>query len=730
MIAPSEFHLSWGRRLPMTLQTEAAECGLACLAMIAGFLGREVEIAALRRRFGLSLKGATMRDLIGIADQIGLASRPLRLEMDELPMLRMPCVLHWDMNHFVVLKSVTRGVAVIHDPAVGVRRIPLGQMSKHFTGVALEFVATVAFEPATAAPRVRMRQMIGNVVGLKASLVRLLCLALAMEAFAMVSPLFLVWVLDHAIVSGDRDLLLTLALGFALLLVLQSAVSAMRGWMLIALGASLKVQARANLFSHLMNLPASYFETRQMGDVLARFGSQETILQALTTETVVAVLDGLMCLVTLALMFAFAPLLAAVALGSGVLYAMLRVVSYMPLRQASMEAIIWGARRDTHFLETLRGIKTIKLFNAYEDRRARWLNLLVETVNRQIATQKLSLLFNTANMLLLGGLSIFVVWIGARSVLDNAFSVGMLVAFIAYKDQFIHRLSEFVNRLVELRMLRLHAERLADIALSEPEVRGWAGPSDVRHEPVCIEAKDLRFRYGVTDPWVLDGVSFRIDAGESVAVTGGSGCGKTTLLKLMSGLLQPTSGEILVNGEPLTRLGLDRYRAMIGVVMQDDQLFAGSIADNIGFFSGQPDQARIETCARMAAAHDDIVAMPMGYGSLIGDMGTTLSGGQKQRVLIARALYREPGLLLLDEATSHLDVDRERQVNQALRLVSTTRVVIAHRPETIRASDRVIRLERGRLVPAADGLSAAGLTWTSGLVEAPQRSEERNGARR
>ena len=719
--SPEGLHLGWGRRLPMALQTEAAECGLACLAMVAGFFGRDVDTADLRRRFGLSLKGATLKDLVGIADRLGLASRPLRLELDELSMLRTPCVLHWDMGHFVVLKSVGRGTAVVHDPAIGVRRLSFAQLSRHFTGVALELVPTAAFEPAAAAPRVRMRQLIGRVVGLKRSLAQLLCLALAMEAFAMVGPLFMVWVLDHAVVASDRDLLLTLALGFGLLWLMRAAVSAMRGWMLILLGASLKVQARANLFSHLMNLPASYFETRHMGDVMARFGSQETILQALTTETVVAVLDGVMCAVTLALMFAFAPSLAVVVLAGGLLYALLRVVAYTPLRRASMEGIIWAARRDSHFLETLRGIKTVKLFNAYEDRRAHWLNLLVETVNRQIATQKLDLLFVTANALLLGLLGVFVVWLGARNVLDGAFSVGMLVAFLAYKDQFLERVSELVDRLVDLKMLHLHAERLADIALTEPEPRGWAGPAaSGPRAPAAIEVRDLCFRYGANDPWVLDGLSFRVEAGESVAITGGSGCGKTTLLKLLAGLLQPASGEIRIDGEPLARLGLDRYRAMIGVVMQDDHLFAGSIADNIAFFDGRPDPRRVEACARMAAVHEDIVAMPMGYGTLIGDMGTALSGGQKQRVLIARALYREPAALLLDEATSHLDVGREHAVNEALKAASMTRVVIAHRPDTIRASDRVIALDRGRLAqPAPPSPAVAGANTALDARPAP-----------
>jgi ATP-binding cassette, subfamily B, bacterial CvaB/MchF/RaxB len=691
-------NFGWGRRLPMVLQTEAAECGLACVSMLASYFGYGIDTADLRRRFGLSLKGATLRDLVQIADRIGLASRPLRLEMDELSLLKTPCVLHWDLSHFVVLKSVGRNGAVIHDPSVGVRRLSMAQIARHFTGVALELTPTGSFEAAAAAPRLRIRTLLGNLVGLKRSLGQLLCLALALEVFGLVSPLFLTWVVDHALVTADQELLLTLVLAFSLLLVLRTAISAIRGWTLILLGASLKVQARTNLFSHLLNLPASYFESRHMADVMSRFGSQETILQAITTELVIAMLDGLMCCVTLTLMFVFSPALTVVVTIGALLYGVLRWGFYTPLRQASMETIIWTARRDSHFLESLRGIKTIKLFNAHQDRRAHWLNLLVETVNRQLLTQKLDLLFRTANSLVLGALAILVVWMGAEKVLENVFSVGMLVAFLAYKDQFLGRVSALIDRLVDLKMLRLHAERLADIALTEPEPRTWSGGSVVAPPAIAIEVRDLSFRYGANDSWVLDNVSFRIEAGESVVVAGNSGCGKTTLLKLLAGLLQPNAGTIYVDGEPLSRLGLDQYRSMLGVVMQDDQLFAGSIGDNICFFSGHPDQEKIRRCAAMAAMHDDIMAMPMAYATLIGDMGTVLSGGQKQRVLIARALYRNPSLLLLDEATSHLDVTRERAVNEAIRVTRMTRIAIAHRPETIRASDRVIVLDRGRIL--------------------------------
>jgi ATP-binding cassette subfamily B protein RaxB len=317
----------------------------------------------------------------------------------------------------------------------------------------------------------------------------------------------------------------------------------------------------------------------------------------------------------------------------------------------------------------------------------------VETINRQLTTEKLRLLFRTANRLLFGLLGIVVIWLGARRVLDGTFSAGLLLAFLAYKDQFLDRIGELINKVVDLTMLRLHAERLADIALAQPEIRNPAyRPIETEYLPASIEVRQLGFRYSDQEPWIFENVNLRIEAGESVAIVGPSGGGKTTLLKVMAGLLQPSKGEILTNGEPVKRMGLEAFRNMLGVVLQDDQLFAGSIADNISFFSDTPDHGRIEACAILASVHDDIVSMPMGFGTLIGDMGTVLSGGQKQRVLIARALYRRPGILLLDEATSHLDVKCERDVNEALRYVRATRIVIAHRPETIRAADRVITL--------------------------------------
>ncbi len=687
----------WGSRpVPTILQTEAAECGLACLAMIASHHGHRTDLPTLRARFSLSLKGATLADLVRMAGALGLGARPLRAELDHLPTLALPCVLHWDLNHFVVLVAVKGGVATIHDPARGVRRLPLAEVSRHFTGVVLELSPGAGFEAKTERQQVGLRQLLGPVSGLRRSLTQIFVLALALEVFMLLAPFFLQWVVDGALLSADRDLLLTLVVGFGLLVLVQVATGALRSWAVLYLSSTLNLQWLGNVFAHLMRLPVAWFEKRHAGDVMSRFGAIQKIQQTLTTSFIEAVLDGLLVVVTLAMMWLYSGLLTAIALGAVAVYALLRWAFFRPLREATEEAIVHDAKRATHFLESLRGVQAIKLFNRQDERRARFMNLVVDAMNADIATRKLDLAFGVAQKLVFGLERIAVIGVGALLVMDNAFSVGMLFAFIAFKEQFATRVSGLIDKLVELKMLRLQGERLADIVLSAPEPQAEALHAGREIAP-RLELDGVVFRYADTEPEVLSGCSLVIEPGEAVAIAGPSGCGKTTLLKLMLGIHAPQAGHIRVGGLPLAQLGLARWRAMIGTVMQDDQLFGGSIADNIAFFDVQADTAWIEECARLASVHDEIEALPMGYHTLIGDMGASLSGGQKQRILLARALYKRPQILFLDEATSALDVDRERLVNHAIRGLNITRVIVAHRPETIASAGRVIVLQGGRV---------------------------------
>jgi ATP-binding cassette, subfamily B, bacterial CvaB/MchF/RaxB len=691
-------HLGLGEpAVPVILQTEAAECGLACLAMIVSAHGHRTDLATLRRRFSLSTKGVTLADLVRMADGLHLVPRALRAELEDLPQLQTPCILHWDLNHFVVLVSYRRGVAVIHDPGRGMRRLKTEELSRHFTGVALELQPAPGFTRKVERQHVSIGRLLGPVTGLKRSLAQIFVLALALEAFLLLSPFFMQWVVDAVVVSGDRDLLLTLALGFGLLVLIQVATGAARSWAVLVLSATLNLQWLVNVFAHLLRLPVSWFEKRHAGDIWSRFGAVQQIQKTLTTSFIEALLDGVMVVLALAVMLVYSVRLTVIAVVAVVAYALLRAAFFRPLRESTEETLVFEAKQASHFLESLRGVQAIKLFNAQADRRSRYASLVVDAMNAELSTRKLELLSATGHRLLFGLERVAIVGVGALLVLDGRLSVGMLFAFVAYKEQFAQRLAALIDKAVGLRMLRLQGERLADIVLTEPETDTATARVPAPGSAPAIELVDVSFRYADGEPDVLRHVNLRIEPGESVAIVGPSGGGKTTLLKLMLGVHAPTGGEVRVDGVQLARIGLANWRSVVGVVMQDEPLFSGSIADNISFFDPAPDAAWLEQCARIAAVHDEIEAMPMGYHTLIGDMGAALSGGQKQRILLARALYKRPRILLLDEATSSLDVDRERLVNQSVRQLALTRVIVAHRPETIASAARVVALSEGRV---------------------------------
>jgi ATP-binding cassette subfamily B protein RaxB len=458
-----------GPRTPLILQTEAAECGLACLGMVAATYGHGTDLAALRQRFSISMKGVTLVDLMRWAEQLNLATRAVRIELDELSQLQMPCILHWDLNHFVVLIGVRNGIARIHDPARGQRSLALAEVSRHFTGVALELQPALGFQTRPRPPSLRLSQLLGRVGGLRRSLLQVLLLAVALEGFTLLTPFYLQWVVDGVLVSADRDLLVTLGLGFGLLVLITSATAAIRSWAVLHLSTTLNLQWLARVFTHLMRLPIGWFEKRHTGDIWSRFASIGTIQQTLTTSFVEALIDGVLVVTTLAMMAYYSLPLAAVATLAVLVYLGLRAVFHRPLRSATEEAIVHEARRSSHFLESLRGVQAIKLHNRQTDRQARFVNLAVEAANADVRTKKLTLSFATLHRLVFGLERVAVVWLGALLVLDQRFSIGMLFAFLAYKEQFAVRVSGLIDKAVELKMLKLQGERLADNEMTTQE---------------------------------------------------------------------------------------------------------------------------------------------------------------------------------------------------------------------------------------------------------------------
>lgn len=684
-----------GRRLPVIHQTEAAECGLACLSMIAWYYGHRIDLDTLRRRHPVSLKGVTLRALIEVASNLNLACRPLRAELGQLRQLNLPALLHWDMNHFVVLKSVGRKGIIIHDPACGERFYPTSEASKHFTGVAVELSPSDGFSIKDETTRLPFSTFWQQLRGSTHAFIQIVALSVVLEIFVIASPFYLQLTVDEVIARGDADLLVVLALGFGLLTGIKVASTAIRLLVILIVQNVLHFEMGARLFHHLIRLPITYFEKRHIGDILSRFGSIDPIRNAIAEGMISGIIDGLMAVATLAMIFVYSAQLGLVVLAAFLGYATLRLGLYRLLRERSLAVIEAKAQENSMAIETVRAIQSLKLCNSESDRESQWLNRYADVVSSNMRFGRTKIGFITINEALFGLESIVTIYLAAHLALGNILTIGMVFAIMSYKQHFTEKAVLLVEKALDFRILELHLARLADIALT-PLERGHDQITAYTHQlQGGIELRNVSFRYAEAEPFVLENVSFSIEPGEFVTIMGPSGGGKTTLVKLMLGLLEPTSGDILVDGVPLSTMGPRAYREQVGAVMQEDHLLSGSIADNICFFDPSFDQARMTACAQLAGIHQEIMAMPMSYNSLIGDMGSSLSGGQKQRVLLARALYRQPRILFLDEGTAHLDVDNERQISQNLAKLNMTRISVAHRAEFGSGADRILHVHNG-----------------------------------
>lgn len=698
---PLDIGLMPRRRLPVVKAAEAAECGLACLAMVANYHGHDVDLIGLRQRHALSLTGLSLPGMAALARAMHLASRPLKVEISALRQVRTPAVLHWDGNHFVVLREIRRGRAIIHDPAVGARSLSLAEVAERFTGYVLELWPTADFTPIEARRPLKLTRLWSRATGLWSSAGRILALSILLQLVVLTGPLQLQLALDQAITRADGHLLGLLAVSFGLLAVLYFALEVLRNWSVQVVGALFSFQVVGNVFRHLLKLPVSFFEKRHVGDLLSRIQSANAIQDLFTRGVATGVIDGVMVMIAAAIMWAYSPTLTLVVLGSVLIAAGLMAISFRILREGMDRQLRAAANERSHIMESIRAISVIRLMGREAEREETWRDLFAVALNGNLSVGRVRQLLTAAQTLVSALATVAIIYLGGRLVmLGEGFSLGMLVAFVAYKQVFGERTTSLLSQILELRFIGLHLERLGDIvatpALAE-DPPSWAGAGGAG-----LELCGVRFRYGATDPEVLKDVDLKIAPGDYVAITGPSGGGKTTLLKLLLGLHEPTSGAVMLSGRPATPGAWRAWRSRVGVVSQDDMLLAGTIADNIGFFDPRLDLERVVEAARLARVHDDVARLPMQYRSLVGDMGSVLSGGQRQRILLARALYRRPEYLFLDEGTANLDPETEESIADLIAGLQCTRIVVAHRPALVRRASRVLRVSDGQVAALAE----------------------------
>jgi ATP-binding cassette, subfamily B, bacterial CvaB/MchF/RaxB len=705
MGVPIQF-MRWRRRgnrktVPVILQSEATECGLACLAMILSSLSRPYDVRSLRESFSTSSGGVSLRRLIDIAHHVGLAARALRVEIEYTPQLQLPCLLHWGLLHYVVLVAITRNRYVIHDPALGRRVIGRDEFSRLFTGIAVEFSFLETPQQPGVSKRLTWRAVFEKARSGRVEIAALLSLATVCELLQIVAPCYLQWTIDWVIGPADASMRNVLAAVFAGVLVAQAGMTVLRSLALVALGARVHRAWLTDVFAHAVRLPLSFFARRYLSDIAGRFEGISAIQRCITSGFLEMLLDGFMAIGLLAVMCALSVRLAAASCCAIACAVLVRTALLERLRDSIRSYEMLHSSQQGYFLETLQSLQAIKIFATEGMRVARWSNLAARSQNYYVRAERIQTLFRISNLLIFGVERVFVVWFASQLAMLHSMSVGMLVSYVMYRELLVARVTVLLDKYIEAKSVEVHLDRLSDIALAEPEPQQGTADMLVNEGPPRIEFTGLWFRYSDDEPWILQDLSGEVPVGKTIAFTGPSGCGKSTLLKILQGLLKPTRGSVKVNGVPVMD-ALQSYRRLIASVNQGDELLMGTIAENIAFFDAPLDFDRVQWAARLAHVETDVQNMPMGYHTLITDGGASLSGGQRQRLILARALYKKPQILFLDEATSHLDVATEAAILREIKQLPMTRVMVAHRPETVAACDDALQLEDGTLKLAAE----------------------------
>ncbi|MCY4156937.1 MAG: peptidase domain-containing ABC transporter [Gammaproteobacteria bacterium] len=677
-------------RIPLVMQADRAECGLACLAMVAGYYGHRASLHEYRSRFHVSQRGSSLKHIRDFAEVMGFKCRGVRLEIDELPQLRAPAILHWNLDHFVVLKSLDRKAARILDPAVGSRKIEMDEFGKAFTGIALELSPTPAFKPQKKAEVIAFSSFLSSLRGLGGTLGGIFAMTVALQAFALVMPLNTQFTIDQGIRQGDMHIIAALAVGFGLIGLTSAAVGYFRSLLIQFAGNTSAFRIVSGLAHHMIRLPDSWFEGRHTGDILSRFGSTQPIRQFLMTGAFAMLVDALMAIGSLCVLLAYSWELTLAVSGFLVVFASLNLGTYAPLRNLTHESIAAKAQENSSFIENIERHRAIKLLVAETHREDAWGARYVESINAGARLARFRIHLGFAGSSIGSIQSVLMLLLGASKVVSGEFTLGMLMAFTTYSGMFSGRVHALINAALNLRILLLHRERIADIALEEretsPEQEG------IQHElRGAVDIRSVSFGYDEGYE-VIKKLDLDTKPGEFVAIKGESGAGKSTLVKLLCKLLRPSEGQILIDGLELERLDTAHYRGQIGVVMQDDDLFSGSVFENIAVGESGADMERVEEVSRQACIHDDIARMPMQYLTLIGHMGSTLSGGQRQRIMIARAIYRNPKLLILDEGTAHLNETLQERVLDNLLRSGATIIAVTHHARVLERADRIIRL--------------------------------------
>jgi ATP-binding cassette, subfamily B, bacterial len=694
---PSKRHKKRWRRVPELRQMSTVECGACCLAMILNYYGRRISVSQVQEFCGVGRDGLSALAIAKAARQYGLRVRAVSVKKHDPRFIALPAIIHWEFNHFMVVERWSSRHVDVVDPAVGRRRLSLEEFEEGFTGILLMLEPGAQFERRASVRSLSLWAYLRSLPHMYGVVAQVIGTSLLLQIFGLGTPLLTAIIVDQIIPTKASSLLIVLGLGMLFLIVMQGVMKLLRASLLIYLQTRIDAQMMLNFFEHLLSLPYRFFQMRFNGDLLARVDSNTAIRDLLTSQMVSTLLDGCTVIVYLIALLVESRLIAGITVAIGAFQVALLLATAPAIRRLTMRDLVAQGKTESYLNEVLAGIATVKAAGAEQRALSRWTNLFFDEMNISIRRNYLLAVVGIAFEILQLLSPLLLLWIGAAQVINASMSLGTMLALNTLAVSFLGPLSSLATSGQKIQVARAHFDRLADVLESKPEqdLQQVMTPPRLRGR---VDLRNVSFQYDPHSAPVLSEISLHIRPGQKVALVGKTGSGKSTLGKLLIGLITPTRGDILFDGIPLQQLNYQEVRRQFGVVLQEAFIFSGSVRDNIAFNNPEIDRSQIVKAAKAAAIHDDIEKMPMGYETLLSEGGSAFSGGQRQRLALARALANHPTLLLLDEATSALDVATERAVEQNMHRLSCTQIVIAHRLSTIRNADLILVLDQGHIV--------------------------------